>query len=409
MLDVLFLSRLIPKEIDADVRGNMINFMNDAAIAWQEHIIFGLDANLEKPVKLLNLLPIASYPLHYKEPFIKQSEFSHANGAEDINVGFCNVRYIKRLIQGGNLYREVTKWANADNRGKKVIITYTLYPEFMEAVRRAKNINSDIIANAIVLDLPEYTILLKKVSLVSKMYLYWSKKKAANRMKYFDCYTLLTRQMANALELSQPFIVVEGICSEEFPLIEERVDDKKTVFYAGILHERFGVLKLVEAFRQIEDKNYCLVICGLGDSQDEIRDVAKHDSRVEFLGQLPRTEVLKHMVSVSVIVNPRGNTEEFVKYSFPSKNIEGLSSGIPFIGFKLAGIPDEYDEFINYPEEETVDSLAKKIREVCDDVDGTYAKKAASAKKWVIENKNPKIQAEKILDLINGVTDEDSD
>lgn len=203
--------------------------------------------------------------------------------------------------------------------------------------------------------------------------------------------------------LTQPFIVLEGICTEEFPSVGVREDGKKTVFYAGILHERFGILKLVEAFRQIEYENYHLVICGFGDSQDEIREASRQDHRVQFLGQLPRSEVLKHMLSASVIVNPRGNNEEFVKYSFPSKNIEGLSSGIPFIGFKLAGIPDEYDEYINYPEKETVDSLAKKIREVCDDVDGMYAKKAASAKKWVIEKKNPRVQAEKMLGLINGV------
>ena len=403
MLDVLFLSRLIPKDLDDEVRANMINFMNDAAIAWQEHIITGLDANLENPVKLINLLPIASYPLHYKKPFIKTCKFSHRKDATDINVGFCNIRYIKRFIQGKNLYHEVANWAKTDDGRKKVIISYTLYPEFMEAVRRAISINPDIIANAIVLDLPKYTILQKKISIGSKLYLHWSAKKAKKRLSFFDCFTLLTEQMADALELTQPYTIVEGICTEEFPKVEKRKDNRKVVFYAGTLHERFGVLNLIKAFKYIKGNDYRLVICGFGDSQNEIQNASKEDNRIEFLGQLPRNEVLKHMLSASVIVNPRGNTEEFVKYSFPSKNMEGLSSGIPFIGYKLAGIPKEYDDYMNYPEDETVFSLAKKIKEVCEDVNGIYIKKAELAKKWVIDKKNPRVQAEKMLTLIKGV------
>ena len=38
-------------------------------------------------------------------------------------------------------------------------------------------------------------------------------------------------------------------------------------------------------------------------------------------------------------VNPRQNNEEFTKYSFPSKTMEYLASGVPVVAYKLDGIP----------------------------------------------------------------------
>lgn len=52
-------------------------------------------------------------------------------------------------------------------------------------------------------------------------------------------------------------------------------------------------MNLVNAFSQIEDPDYRLVICGIGDSEQAIKDAVKDDSRISFLGQLPRNEVIE--------------------------------------------------------------------------------------------------------------------
>ena len=100
------------------------------------------------------------------------------------------------------------------------------------------------------------------------------------------------------------------------------------------------------------------------------------------------------------MVNPRSTKEEFTKYSFPSKNLEALSSGVPFIGYKLDGIPDEYDEFINYPSDDSISALSRCIYDVCIDSGGQYSEKAKKASEWVNSNKNCRIQAKKLLKLI---------
>ena len=401
MYDILFLSRTIPNEMDAEVREKMSNTMDDAAIAWQAHIIEGIEAELGVPVKMLNYLPVKSYPHNYKDAFVKQSRFSHSDGAEDINLGFCNVKYIKRLLQGKTLYKEVKKWARVRTASPKIIIAYTLYPEYLKAIEKAKKIDPSIRSLAIVLDLPQYSVLADKMSMYTKLYLSWSKRESQKRIDKIDNFVLLTAQMADALGIDKSRCsIVEGICTEKFPNVNKSNDSIKRIFYAGTLHKRFGILRLLDAFSQIKEEDYRLIICGYGDSVDTIREAAEKDRRIEFKGQLHREAALNLMMQSSVIVNPRGNDEIFTRYSFPSKNIEALSSGIPFVAYKLDGISDEYDEYINYPIDDSIGALAYTLKTVCENADNTYMLRAESARDWVVKNKNPRNQARKLLELI---------
>lgn len=98
-------------------------------------------------------------------------------------------------------------------------------------------------------------------------------------------------------------------------------------------------MNLIDAFQQIKDPNYELRICGVGDSEDAIKAAAQKDERIHFWGKLPREQVLEWQSKATVLVNPRQNNEEFTKYSFPSKTMEYLSSGVPLVAYKLDGIP----------------------------------------------------------------------
>ena len=404
MLDVVFFSRLIPLDIKDDVLDKRKRTMSESGESLQWKIIEGLDANLDNPVKLLNYLPVQSYPEYYSEAFIKRHEFSHCEGSEDLCLPFINIKYIKRLVMWISLYKEIKKWAVSNTENEKVIISYSLIPEFTKAIYIAKKVNPGIKVCAVVADLPEYTILTKKVDWSSRLYLNWMKRKTSKHLNSVDCFALLTNQMADRLAAQQKYIVIEGIASS-FPSdmgVKKRVSNAKRILYAGTLNERFGVMYLVSAFMQIKDSDYRLVICGIGDSEEKIKSLSRVDHRIIYMGQLKREQVLNEMLNSSVIVNPRLNGEEFTKYSFPSKNLEALSSGVPFVGYKLAGIPDEYDEFINYPADESIGSLAMKIIEVVEDVDGAFQKKATEAKRWVLQNKNATKQTARILGLITG-------
>lgn len=129
----------------------------------------------------------------------------------------------------------------------------------------------------------------------------------------------------------------------------------------------------------------------------------KDDSRISFLGQLPRNEVIKWQKKATVLVNPRQNNEEFTKYSFPSKTMEYLSSGIPVVAYKLDGIPDEYDQYIQYVADDSIESLKKKLVEVCEMTREERQELGNIGRNFVLMKKNSTIQVRKIREMIDFV------
>jgi len=399
-MEILFLSRLIPSEFKEEVTAKMIHTMDNASIALQEKLVTGFDINLGHPVHVLNYLPIFSFPEGYKDPFVKTSFFSHAEGSWDVNLGFCNVKYIKRLLQGGSMRKYLNEWMKTNNGCERAAVAYTPYPEFLEAFRQIKQLDPTVHTCVIVPDLPQYLGL--GASKRGSVYRRYNEMNFQKNMQYVDSFVLLTEAMAEALHVNEkPYIVMEGIASLDFPSVEPATKNSEifTVFYGGTLHKAFGIELLLNAVEKISDQSIRFQLCGIGDTEERIKEMAKRDQRIEYLGQLSREEVLMRMQMADVIINPRPGTEEFTKYSFPSKNLEALSSGVPFIGFKLAGIPNEYDEYINYPKSQNAEGLAEMIMQVKHDLP-EYQQKAKAAKQYVEENKAAVAQCGRIISML---------
>ena len=128
---------------------------------------------------------------------------------------------------------------------------------------------------------------------------------------------------------------------------------------------------------------------------------SKTDSRIIYLGRVDRIEALSLQKNAAVLINPRQNNEEFTKYSFPSKNLEYLSSGVPLIAYKLDGIPDEYDEFYIRPADNSAQALAECIEKVIGMPQEERLAFGKKAQVFVNENKNYIVQTKKILDFIS--------
>ena len=395
-----FLSCMIPVSMKESVYKNTRNSMQDAADALQWHIYNGLCKNLSRDIKIINVLPIFSYPQYYRKAFIKESEFETDFNSGNINVGFCNIKLIREYSKKFRIHNALKRWLDTSNKPKRLFL-YTASSACLSAIAKLKK-NHDLRVCVIIADLPNMSNLSSKRSLLMKL---WSKHNSDKTYKLLDVvdeYVLLTKHMADYMNITKPFCVMEGIATATNEFAKPQYhNETKTVFYAGTLHRKFGILNLLEAFQQILKEDYQLVLCGSGDSENEIREAARRDHRIKFYGQLPREEVLKMQSKATVLVNPRQNSEEFTKYSFPSKNLEYLSSGIPFIGYKLDGIPDEYDAYIMYVENDDVASLTKKIVDVCEKSDTDREKIGEKARLFVAEQKNEVIQTGKILSFLH--------
>ena len=345
---VLFLSHLIPKEMYGEVSALSRGNMQDAANALQWHLAEGFAHHLDGRYDMINLLSVASYPQYYKKAFIKPRVFDAGLRSDALNIGFTNVKYIRRGSMARNVSRAVRLWCERNADKSRVILVYTLNPILLDVLARIKKTHADVTVCAIVADLPDMMNLSAKGGVLRRAVSRYTAAASYKNIPVVDKFVYLTRQMADYIGADKPFCVMEGIAPEAGERLPAEADGVKTVLYTGTLHKKFGAVHLLDAFSQINDPSYRLVLCGVGDSEDVIREAAKRDPRIVFKGQCPRDEVLRLQRQATVLVNPRRNNEEFTKYSFPSKNLEYLASGVPLVAYKLDGIPDEYQKRVTF-------------------------------------------------------------
>ncbi|MBC6003811.1 MAG: glycosyltransferase [Paeniclostridium sordellii] len=406
-MDITFLGGLFPREIEEEIVANSIGNIDNAANVLQWNFINGLEANNGDPINIINSLYIGSYPKRYKKLYIKTSEFRKNVKSQNINVGFINIFGVKQYLRYFSIKKYLKLWAN-DKKENKVIIAYALTSVFVKALKYIKMVNPNIKTCIIVPDLPEYMNTSDDVSKIYKILKHIEIKSISKNLKYIDNFVLLTEQMSKALNVNN-YIVVEGIATDILKQKDDKLKEskksEKIILYTGTLNRRYGILNLISAFRLIDNKDYRLILCGYGDSINEVLEAEKTDKRIIFKGQIKREDVLQLQNEADVLINPRQNKEEFTKYSFPSKNLEYLSSGTPLIAYKLDGIPTEYDDYIYYIENDSIESLRDKIVEVCEKTREELNAAGKRAREFVLSEKNSIAQTKKIFDLLGEQND----
>lgn len=372
-------------------RGGISNAVN----GYQWNLIEGFNANTDKPVDVINVLPVGIFPRQYKELILPTRKWSY-EGSNNLELGCLNLPFIKQHQR----YRKCLKVLKKSN--DKNILIYSAYLPFLKA---ASKLDDSYNVTVVVTDLPEFYDLGKPGTL-RRFFRKRNNKKVYKCLERANSFVVMTEQMKYPLHINdRPYTVVEGICDPHLFDVaianaENTESDEKIILYTGTLHKKFGILNLVNAFEQIKDDNYRLWICGGGDSKDEIVAAAEKDERIRFFGYLPKEKINELQQKATVLVNPRQNNEEFTKYSFPSKTMEYMLSGKPVVMYKLDGIPDEYDAYLQYVEDDSVETLKNKLVEVCEKSKDERRSIGMVAREFVATQKNREKQAKRILDLI---------
>ncbi|HZK05965.1 MAG TPA: glycosyltransferase family 4 protein [Actinomycetaceae bacterium] len=415
-IDMLFLGGLFPKKSEPWILENTKGVAQHAANVLQWNLVDGFRAHLGKSVRVYSALFIGSFPKRFRRPWVRSRRFGPEFG--DILVGFLNLPVIKHVSQARRLRRPIKQWVVARDNPSKIAVAYSFTYSMIASLKFVKKCNESITTCLVVPDLPEYmnvsgaTVPVQptvKSIAAEKIYRYLKRRLYAY-LRYVDSFVLLTEQMTDHIGSSKPIVVCEGISAHHLHTSGDTgvdtVGDQLpcTIVYAGSLHVSYGVMRLVEAFGQLPDPSARLVLCGSGDAELLIRDSAVIDPRIELRGQVSRDEVLDLESLATVLVNPRTNVGEYTKYSFPSKLIEYLSSGTPVVAHELSGVPAEYSQYVHYAEDESVESLARKLAEVCSMTPEERRREGESASRWVHEEKNPYAQTGRILHMLESVS-----
>lgn len=217
-------------------------------------------------------------------------------------------------------------------------------------------------------------------------------------------YVLLTKAMNDYIgNRKKPYVVLEGhadiAMEQQVPSLERKLP-KRVCLYAGSLSRRYGLGDLVEGFRMADIPGAQLHIYGAGDFEPELKEIAQEDSRIVYGGMLLSGEVVEKEMEATLLVNPRPTNEEYVKYSFPSKTMEYMSTGTPVLMTRLPGVPEEYLEHLFLIEEESAGGIARALTDALSHSDAELFEKGCRARRFVLEERNNVVQAEKILTML---------
>lgn len=387
-MTVIFLGLMFSDESLEDAYKYSKAGVQMAAHTFQKNLVEGL--RTQSDINVISIPPVGSYPFNYKKLFVEQRRWLHG-----IEIGYLNLPFIKHRIQKNHIYNELKKLMDREKLNH--LIVYSLYEPFLEVVHKIK--------------LDGYNV---KVCLIhtdavpgrNDMQKYMTKEaiKRGNRVvslaKECSSFVILTKHIAEPLEIgNRPYIVLECICDESQPKNRRKKISENICLYTGSLEKAYGICDMVDAFKDIP--NAQLWICGSGDAEEYIKEAAKKFRNIKYYGFVNKQGVMELRDQCDFLINPRRPDGTYTLYSFPSKTAEYLVSGKPVIMYKLEGIPDDYDPYINYLSGEHYADIREELNRIFSSDYEKMKEIALEGREYMLSNKNKSVQATKILELIN--------
>ncbi len=400
----LFVTGCYPEEFYKELQQASKIPLQNAANTFQWAVINGfLENMIDFSVICAPFVP--SYPLRYKKPFIPAGQISCCNMVVGTCVRFTTFVGLKERSRARAIYKSAKQWC-VHNRfeDKLVIITYTSLYSVINPIIKLKKTFHNICIVPIITDLIDdaHNFAYNR-TLLKRIMLSIEEHREKSIYKYVDKFVLLTRAMEERIpEARNKSIIVEGIYSlqSENNVVNSNDKKERIILYTGSLHKFAGIIELLEAFTQVKNDDYRLMICGAGECEEYVKIKSKEDKRIIYKGNLPRPEVLSLQRQATLLINPRKPDNTITKYSFPSKTMEYLASGTPMIGYKLQGIPEEYYEYYYTVDGLCVKDLASVIEKCMAIPEHLLKEKGANARAFILNNKTAKQQVARIVKFI---------
>lgn len=321
-MNILYLGAF-PPDFLVKRSGGKIDSLYRAA----DPLIHGMRNNSDVNIEVLTSPDIASWP---KGPLF----VAHENSETDrlTMVSSLNISLVKQLWTIVSMVREAGRYIRKNKEQTIVIIPYVVFRHVFTLRLLHWLYPKKVIQACIV---PDIFFPKKKIKR-------WINTWTEHMASKFDAFVLYTKKMAKHLNVSEGhYEVIEGF--REVPERKPVISEGFNVVYAGSLNINYGVGRLIEAMSIVDDSEISLHLYGAGSAENMIIETSKKDPRIVYHGKVPNAVATDAIYSASVLINPRNADDgEYTEYSFPSKDIEYMATGIPTLLCKLPGMPKEY-------------------------------------------------------------------
>ena len=381
-MNILYLGSFPTSELIAKSNGKIDSFYRD-----DQAIIKGLRSIDENTIRVITIPDIGSYPAN---KIWIDGHYDAKDGAYSLPL--LNIPLLKQIWTILYLFIAAFQYIRKCKEPIAVFVPYIVFHHVIPAqllkLCFKKRVKTVLVAPDIFFP----------TGIINK----FLKKHTEKIAKQSDMFILYTAAMADYLEIgNKPFVVIEGF-KEFLPHKAKSVEGKFVIFYAGSLNVEYGLYRLVDAMEYIKSENIQLRLYGDGNAVSYIKRKASHDNRIKYEGRVSKKVATEEMYHADVLVNPRNAEDgEYVAFSFPSKDIDYLGTGIPSVLCKLPGMPREYYSYF-------IDAGSGSPREIAEAVNRVYEMKQTDrnaigmkAKDFIEMRMDVRNQGLRICEMIN--------
>ncbi|MGE9290241.1 MAG: glycosyltransferase [Puniceicoccales bacterium] len=165
--------------------------------------------------------------------------------------------------------------------------------------------------------------------------------------------------------------------------VKEAEGNTVTFLYSGSLNRPRGIVRLLEAFQQLDSEGVRLRITGKGPEEGRVRDFANSHENVEYRGFLKTEEERLEAISgADILVNPHEIDTPEARYLFPSKLAEYLASGRMVVSSRLPGMAAFPLEEMVLSEDDSSASFAAAMASAAARSPAERSSSASRAREW---------------------------
>lgn len=406
-LELLFLGGVFPPEDESALRAMTRAQLQYAANHFQLALLDGFiqDPRIHK-VTLLNAPFIGSWPRLSRILHFKRHKDYYFHEVEHHPLPFWNLFALKQVDRFFHVIFALLRHLHSRGvEAPQALLVYSAHTPFLWGAILARwMVRSPAPLWLVLPDLPEFTDLSQHTGLLYRILKWFDIRLFNQACKQVNAFVVLTEAMLDKIHsISKPSLVIEGIYRPMEPenvtlLTAERPSHAGSrFFYAGGLFKAYGIDSLVTTFRRLEYPDAQLYLAGMGESVPFIELHSAQDPRIHYLGQISSRSAREWQKRVHFLVNPRSGSNEFTKYSFPSKIIEYFASGTPTLMCPLPGVPDEYRQLAIMTENGSEEALLQALRRACSMPEAERQALGAAARDFILTHKSIRNQCDRLL------------
>jgi hypothetical protein len=382
-MNITYISRFCNNTIFNEIFKQTINKPGNAAQKYHRLIVEGL-AEHNHSINIITLSPIPknSNISFYKSKTIKDKNIKY------LSFIHINIPIISNLVIFFYISFQILFIAR---KSRIIIHDGLVFKSSLSLMIFKFFIPSKIVG--VFTDLPEFLFKNKFILYFNQLFL-----------NIYNGFILINENLKDKILNKKPYFIIEGLVSlKESKCNYEIKQNDFIVLYSGGIEIENGIKFLVETFKNILDLDIKLHLYGGGNYVKNLINDLSISKNIFYFGNCNNDHVICAQKNADLLINPRSSTNEFTKYSFPSKNIEYLLSGNPTLIYDLPGIPNEYHNYFLYIKGPSQEDLLEAILSAYNINKSDRELFGKKAKEFVLNNKNNILVTHKLIGFISSL------